>query len=52
MGIKQLFSLIKEHAPDAIRNGEIKNHFGRKVAIDAYGILLPCFLQANTPTGL
>jgi flap endonuclease-1 len=35
MGIKQLFLLIKEHAPDAIKYGEIKNHFGRKVAIDA-----------------
>ncbi|KAF3763692.1 PIN domain-like protein [Cryphonectria parasitica EP155] len=35
MGIKQLFSIIKEEAPDAIKEGEIKNHFGRKVAIDA-----------------
>lgn len=33
MGIKQLFSIIKEEAPDAIKEGEIKNHFGRKVAI-------------------
>jgi flap endonuclease-1 len=36
MGIKQLFSIIRENAPDAIKEGEIKNHFGRKVAIDAY----------------
>ncbi|KAI9845680.1 MAG: Elongation of fatty acids protein 2 [Thelocarpon superellum] len=36
MGIKQLYQVIKEHAPDAIKDGEIKNHFGRKVAIDAY----------------
>lgn len=35
MGIKQLFSIIKENAPAAIKTGEIKNHFGRKVAIDA-----------------
>lgn len=35
MGIKQLYSVIKEHAPDAVKLGEIKNHFGRKVAIDA-----------------
>ncbi|KLU85155.1 DNA-repair protein rad2 [Magnaporthiopsis poae ATCC 64411] len=35
MGIKQLFTIIKENAPDAIKTGEIKNHFGRKVAIDA-----------------
>ncbi|KAK3208025.1 hypothetical protein GRF29_96g1192639 [Pseudopithomyces chartarum] len=35
MGIKSLFQIIKEHAPDAVKEGEIKNHFGRKVAIDA-----------------
>ncbi|KAF2195310.1 flap endonuclease 1 [Zopfia rhizophila CBS 207.26] len=35
MGIKHLFQLISEHAPDAIKTGEIKNQFGRKVAIDA-----------------
>lgn len=35
MGIKQLFTIIKENAPDAVKSGEIKNHFGRKVAIDA-----------------
>lgn len=33
MGIKQLFSIIKEEAPEAIKEGEIKNQFGRKVAI-------------------
>ncbi|KAI9801694.1 MAG: Elongation of fatty acids protein 2 [Piccolia ochrophora] len=33
MGIKQLYQVIKENAPDALRDGEIKNHFGRKVAI-------------------
>lgn len=35
MGIKNLFQVIKDHAPDAVREGEIKNQFGRKVAIDA-----------------
>ena len=35
MGIKQLYSVIKDEAPNAIKEGEIKNHFGRKVAIDA-----------------
>lgn len=35
MGIKGLNSLITEHAPAAIRSGEIKTFFGRKVAIDA-----------------
>jgi hypothetical protein len=33
MGIKQLFSIIKEECPDAYKEGEIKNQFGRKVAI-------------------
>jgi flap endonuclease-1 len=33
MGIKQLFQIVKEEAPDAIKEGEIKNQFGRKVAI-------------------
>jgi len=35
MGIKNLFQIISENAPDAIKTGEIKNQFGRKVAIDA-----------------
>lgn len=33
MGIKQLFSILKDEAPDAIKEGEIKNQFGRKIAI-------------------
>ncbi|GLI77130.1 elongation of fatty acids protein 2 [Penicillium ochrochloron] len=33
MGIKNLYQVISENAPDAIKTGEIKNHFGRKVAI-------------------
>ncbi|KAF2753600.1 flap endonuclease 1 [Pseudovirgaria hyperparasitica] len=35
MGIKNLFQIIKENAPDAVKEGDIKNQFGRKVAIDA-----------------
>ncbi|KAJ2969290.1 hypothetical protein NUW58_g10023 [Xylaria curta] len=35
MGIKSLFSVIKDEAPAAIKEGDIKNQFGRKVAIDA-----------------
>ncbi|KAE8139669.1 flap endonuclease 1 [Aspergillus pseudotamarii] len=35
MGIKHLYQVIAENAPDAIKAGDIKNHFGRKVAIDA-----------------
>lgn len=36
MGIKQLFSIIKEEAPDAIKEGDIKTQFGRKVAIVSF----------------
>lgn len=35
MGIKGLMKLINEHAPGAVKSGEIKNYFGRKIAIDA-----------------
>lgn len=28
-----LFQIIQEHAPDAVKTGEIKHQFGRKVAI-------------------
>jgi flap endonuclease-1 len=33
MGIKHLYQLIEEHSPEAVKKGEIKNQFGRKVAI-------------------
>lgn len=42
MGIKQLFSIIKDEAPDAIKEGEIKNQFGRKVAIVRLFSSSPC----------
>ncbi|KAI8818775.1 PIN domain-like protein [Fimicolochytrium jonesii] len=35
MGISGLTKVIGDHAPTAIRENEIKNYFGRKVAIDA-----------------
>lgn len=35
MGIHGLARLISEHSPEAIKSYEIKNFFGRKVAIDA-----------------
>ena len=31
--LPDLYQVIAENAPDAIKSGEIKNHFGRKVAI-------------------
>lgn len=39
-----LYQIISENAPDAVKTGEIKNQFGRKVAI----VSLPYF----TCTGL
>lgn len=41
MGVKGLNQLIKEHAPDAFKEFQLKNLFGRKVAIDA----LMCLYQ-------
>ncbi|KAI9702634.1 MAG: Elongation of fatty acids protein 2 [Bogoriella megaspora] len=35
MGIKQLYHVLRDNAPDSIKEGDIKNQFGRKVAIDA-----------------
>ncbi|KAF2230364.1 PIN domain-like protein [Viridothelium virens] len=35
MGIKQLYQVLKDNCPDAVKEGDIKNQFGRKVAIDA-----------------
>jgi flap endonuclease-1 len=43
MGIKQLFSIIKEECPDAYKEGEIKNQFGRKVAI----VRAPCYHKSR-----
>ena len=35
MGIRKLMQLLEERCPTAIKTGEIKNYFGRKIAIDA-----------------
>lgn len=45
MGIKQLFSIIKEEAPDAIKEGEIKGQFGRKVAIVSLQLQLRLYIE-------
>ncbi|KAK3724497.1 Elongation of fatty acids protein 2 [Vermiconidia calcicola] len=50
MGIKSLALVIKDHAPDAIKEGEIKSQFGRKVAIDA-SMSLYSFLVAVRSDG-
>ncbi|CAG8475473.1 16065_t:CDS:2 [Cetraspora pellucida] len=35
MGIQSLTKVLGDHCPNAIKSNEIKNYFGRKVAIDA-----------------
>ena len=35
MGIKGLSKVLAEHAPDAMKEREMKAFFGRKIAIDA-----------------
>ena len=50
MGIKQLFSILKDEAPEAIKEGEIKNQFGRKVAIVRGQLLHPLVHLLQHPT--
>lgn len=45
MGIKHLFQIIKDEAPDAIKEGDIKSQFGRKVAIVRTFPCLPDLIQ-------
>ncbi|KAL2354365.1 flap endonuclease 1 [Cryomyces antarcticus] len=47
MGIKALYSVISENCPEAVKTGEIKNHFGRKVAIDAYALQHEAYLSMS-----
>ena len=35
MGIKGLMKLIGDEAPSCVKEGEMKNYFGRKIAVDA-----------------
>ncbi|KAL5106391.1 Flap endonuclease 1 [Taenia crassiceps] len=50
MGIHQLTKVVGDYAPKAIKNGEIKSYFGRKVAIDA-SLCLYQFLVAVRSEG-
>ncbi|PPJ58240.1 hypothetical protein CBER1_08268 [Cercospora berteroae] len=50
MGIKNLYQVIRDNCPDAVKEGEIKTHFGRKVAIDA-SMSLYSFLIAVRSNG-
>jgi flap endonuclease-1 len=51
MGIQGLAKLIADHAPKAIKEEQIKNYFGRKIAIDA-SMSLYQFLIAVRPDDL
>lgn len=48
MGIKQLSKLIKEKAPDAIRENTIKHYFNRVLAIDASMSLYSFLISIRT----
>ena len=43
----ELTKVIQDNAPDAIQSGDIKNQFGRKIAIDAY--VLAFLLSSDDP---
>ena len=47
MGILGLSKLIADVAPEAIKENEIKNYFGRKVAIDASMSLYQFLIAGN-----
>ncbi|KAL0269308.1 UNVERIFIED_CONTAM: hypothetical protein PYX00_007091 [Menopon gallinae] len=50
MGIQGLMKLISDVAPNSVKEGEIKNYFGRKIAIDA-SMSLYQFLTAVRTNG-
>ncbi|KAM0752303.1 flap endonuclease 1-A [Meredithblackwellia eburnea MCA 4105] len=51
MGIKGLTNLVKEFAPGAIKETEIKTLFGRKIAIDASMSIYQFLIQVKTQDG-
>ncbi|XP_023221977.1 flap endonuclease 1-like [Centruroides sculpturatus] len=54
MGIRGLAKLIADYAPNAVKENEIKNYFGRKIAIDAsmsiYQFLIAVRQETNVLT--
>jgi flap endonuclease-1 len=54
MGIHNLAKLIADYVPNAIKENEIKNYFGRKIAIDAsmciYQFLIAVRQEGNALT--
>ena len=47
MGIKGLMKLIGDEATGCVKEGEMKNYFGRKIAIDASMWYVLCRFLAN-----
>eukprot|EP00298_Acanthocystis_sp_HF-20_P006298 c16202_g1_i1.p1 GENE.c16202_g1_i1~~c16202_g1_i1.p1 ORF type:complete len:382 (+),score=179.00 c16202_g1_i1:51-1196(+) len=52
MGIKQLAKLISDNCPQAIKEGELKNYFDRKIAIDASMTLYQFMIAIRTEGNL
>ena len=52
MGIKGLMKVIADNAPDAIKEDEIKNFFGRKVAIDASMSMYQFIIAVRPESGM
>eukprot|EP01132_Coremiostelium_polycephalum_P003234 gene3234-4048_t len=50
MGIKKLTDLIEDNAPGCIKNNQIKNYFGRIIAIDASSSLYQFLIAMHTDT--
>lgn len=51
MGVKGLNKLIKEHSPNAYKEYQLKNLFGRKVAIDASMCLYQFLISVRQSDG-
>jgi flap endonuclease-1 len=52
MGIKSLSKVIADNAPEAMNSNEIKNLFGRKVAIDASMSLYQFLIAVRSQDGM
>ncbi|KAL6063404.1 Elongation of fatty acids protein 2 [Balamuthia mandrillaris] len=52
MGIKGLTQLLGDNCPEAVKENEVKNYFGRKVAIDASMALYAFLIAVRTETSI
>jgi flap endonuclease-1 len=48
MGIHGLMKVLGDHAPSSVKENEIKNFFGRKIAIDASMSLYQFLIAVRT----